>query len=67
MHTLVLNTGIDMEILRQIILFGVTFVITNENPSFSVIKNAQKYGLTIIRHINHEEFIIYTHSTRVNL
>lgn len=65
-YILILNSNIDMDILREILLFKITFLIIKEQPSFSIIKNAQKYGLTLIEYVNSNKLKVYTHTSRIS-
>lgn len=60
-----INFMLDMEILKKIILSKITFVIFVEKPSFTILKLAQKFGLTLGEYINKEEIKILTHSARI--
>lgn len=60
-----INFRLDIEILKKIILSKITFVIFAEKPSFTILKFAQKFGLTLGEYINKEEIKILTHSARI--
>lgn len=60
-----INFRLDMEILKKIILSKITFIIFIEKPSFTILKLAQKFGLTLGEYINKEEIKILTHSARI--
>lgn len=61
--TILLNFRLEMESLKILLLYKCTFVICSKKPSFSVIKNAQKFGMTLITFDN-DRFLILTHTAR---
>lgn len=61
--TILLNFRLEMESLKILLLYKCTFVICSKKPSFSVIKNAQKFGMTLIAFDN-DRFLILTHTAR---
>lgn len=60
---ILLNFRLGMESLKILLLYKCTFVICSKKPSFSVIKNAQKFGMTLIAFDN-DRFLILTHIAR---
>lgn len=62
---ILLNFKIDMEILKILILQKITFIVCVGNPSFSIIKYAQKFGITLIA-FDKSLFKILTHSSRIS-
>ncbi len=60
---ILLNFRLEMESLKILLLYKCTFVICSQKPSFSVIKNAQKFGMTLIAFDN-DRFLILTHTAR---
>ncbi|RDU62463.1 formate dehydrogenase accessory sulfurtransferase FdhD [Helicobacter sp. MIT 14-3879] len=59
-----LNFRLDIEVLKIIILQKITFIVFTQKPSFSVLKYAQKFGITLIEYENNN-FYILTHQTRI--
>lgn len=60
---ILLNFRLNMECLKILLLYKCTFIICNGKPTFSVIKNAQKFGVTIIA-FDKNDFLILTHTMR---
>ena len=63
--TLVINFPLSIEILKQVLMYKITFIVFISPPSFTTVKYAQKYGLTIIEMKSCKEFKIYTHHSRI--
>ena len=62
---LIINFPLSIEILKQILMYKITFIVFIDSPSFTTVKYAQKYGLTIIEMKSYKEFKIYTHHSRI--
>lgn len=61
-----LNDKLGIELLKKIILSQITFLVVPYMPSFSTIKIAQKFGLTLIWY-DKGAIKILTHSSRISL
>lgn len=62
---ILLNYKLDMEVLKILILQKATFIACVSLPSFSIIKYAQKFGVTLIA-FDKSVFKILTHSSRIS-
>lgn len=58
-----LNFRIEIECLKILLLQKCTFIVCNEIPVFSVVKFAQKFGITLIVFTDNN-FLILTHQIR---
>ena len=58
-----LNLRIDIETLKILILQKCTFIVCAEKPAFSVVRFAQKFGITLIA-FSQNSFLILTHQMR---
>lgn len=58
-----LNFRIDIECLKVLLLQKCTFVVCVGLPSFSIVRFAQKLGITLIA-FTQNDFLILTHQTR---
>lgn len=67
--TIFLNFRLEIECLKILILQKCTFIVCAGIPSFSVVRFAQKFGITLIaftkNHANSEEFLVLTHQMRL--
>lgn len=66
--TIFLNFRLEIECLKILILQKCTFIVCAGIPSFSVVRFAQKFGITLIafakNHADSGEFFILTHQMR---
>lgn len=58
-----LNFRIDLECLKILLLQKCTFIVCAGIPSFSIVRFAQKFGITLIAFENND-FLILTHTLR---
>lgn len=67
--TIFLNFRLEIECLKILILQKCTFIVCAGFPSFSVVRFAQKFGITLIafakNHADSGEFFILTHQMRL--
>lgn len=67
--TIFLNFRLEIECLKILILQKCTFIVCAGIPSFSVVRFAQKFGITLIaftkNHADSGEFLVLTHQMRL--
>lgn len=61
--TIFLNFRTDIECLKILLLQKCTFIVCAGIPTFSVVRFAQKFGITLIAFTNND-FLILTHALR---